>query len=790
MVDEPLAELLEDSAEDLYENAPCGYLSTRPGGLIVKVNRTFLDWTGFERDDLVDKVRFQDLLTPGGRIFHETHYAPLLRMQGTVREIAVEIVSAEGQRLPVLVNSVMKTDDDGNPLLVRTTVFNAADRKAYEQELLWARQKAERSEARVRILQQVVADLAAAAGVADIADVTVRAAGDAFGAGGSVAWLLDADQDVLVRVASTAFPDAELQRLPASEPLAQAILDQRDLVVATTDDDYHVVGPAMAGAGFPAFAAVPLLADDRVLGMIAFGFREARTFAPDEADLLRTLGRHAGQAVERARLYEAERRLRRRADVLQRVTALLAAALAPDQIAAAVLDELGHSMGADATAFAVVDGDNRLRVLSGRGDLQPAGDPREASFTEAPCAEAVVPLMVEGRSIGLLALGFDGPRRFSKEERTFLLAIGTQCAQALERARLHEETAQRAERAAFLARTSRLLDEVPRLAQRARRLVELVVPTVADWAAVDIGGERVAATSGEQPPSPDVATLPLQAGGEVFGALVLVRTDGPAAELSFVLDLADRTAIALENSRLYEQQRDVAHALQRSMLAGAPPEDPRIAIASRYRPAVETLEVGGDWHDAFWVGADRIGIVVGDVVGRGIEAATAMGQLRSALRALAGADLGPAQVLERLDVFVEQVEAARVATVVYGELDVRNGRLRYACAGHLPPVLAEVDAPARLLWEGRSAPLGVYPARMARDEATCTLAPGSRLLLYTDGLVERRGQALDEGLDALAAEFDRRCGAPLATMVDELTDALLADEETGDDVCLLCVERR
>src|SRR5215213_6473627 len=139
------AELLQESAEDLYENAPCGYLSALPDGTILKINQTFLAWTGYKRDQLVGRKRFQDLLTAGGRIFHETHYAPLLRMQGTVREIAVDLVCANGGRLPALINSVLRKDEDGNPLLTRTTVFNATDRKEYERELLRERQRAEQA---------------------------------------------------------------------------------------------------------------------------------------------------------------------------------------------------------------------------------------------------------------------------------------------------------------------------------------------------------------------------------------------------------------------------------------------------------------------------------------------------------------------------------------------------------------------------------------------------------------------------------------------------------------------
>ncbi|HEX2050030.1 MAG TPA: SpoIIE family protein phosphatase [Actinomycetota bacterium] len=150
------SELLEDSVEDLYENAPCGYLSTLPDGTIVKVNETFLSLTGYGRDELVGRTRFQDLLTAGGRIFHETHYAPLLQMQKAVREIAVEIVCADGRRLPALINSAVKDDLSGRPVLVRTTVFDATDRRAYERELLLARRRAEESEARARVLAETL----------------------------------------------------------------------------------------------------------------------------------------------------------------------------------------------------------------------------------------------------------------------------------------------------------------------------------------------------------------------------------------------------------------------------------------------------------------------------------------------------------------------------------------------------------------------------------------------------------------------------------------------------------
>ncbi|MFF1832990.1 PP2C family protein-serine/threonine phosphatase [Streptomyces sp. NPDC058231] len=135
--------LLEDSAEELYEQAPCGYLSTLMDGTIAKINTTLLEWLGLSRRQVVGRMRFTDLLTVGGKLYHETHFAPLLQMNGEVSGIALEIKDTDGQRMPVLVTSKVKTSDDGGPMLVRTTIFDARDRRAYETELLRARQAAE-----------------------------------------------------------------------------------------------------------------------------------------------------------------------------------------------------------------------------------------------------------------------------------------------------------------------------------------------------------------------------------------------------------------------------------------------------------------------------------------------------------------------------------------------------------------------------------------------------------------------------------------------------------------------
>ena len=147
-----ISSLLEDSAEDLYENAPCGYLSTLMDGRIAKINTTLLSWLGYTREQLVGHRYFADLLTVGGQLYHETHFAPLLAMQGEIGGVALELRAADGSRLPVLVNSVVKAGAAGDPHLIRTTIVDARDRRAYERELLRARQEAERERERLQVL--------------------------------------------------------------------------------------------------------------------------------------------------------------------------------------------------------------------------------------------------------------------------------------------------------------------------------------------------------------------------------------------------------------------------------------------------------------------------------------------------------------------------------------------------------------------------------------------------------------------------------------------------------------
>jgi sigma-B regulation protein RsbU (phosphoserine phosphatase) len=179
--------MLTEDPQAIYDQAPCGYLSTTPDGRIVKVNETFLSWTSYTRDALLGR-QFSSTLSAGGRIYHDTHYAPMLRLQGTVREIALDIVTPDGRRLPVLVNATMHRDEKGDPSVIRLVVLDATERREYERELLRAKQRAEDSEARARALAHTLQQTLMPPSLPHISGLDLvavyRAAGDGTGVGG------------------------------------------------------------------------------------------------------------------------------------------------------------------------------------------------------------------------------------------------------------------------------------------------------------------------------------------------------------------------------------------------------------------------------------------------------------------------------------------------------------------------------------------------------------------------------------------------------------------------------
>jgi serine/threonine-protein kinase RsbW len=284
--------------------------------------------------------------------------------------------------------------------------------------------------------------------------------------------------------------------------------------------------------------------------------------------------------------------------------------------------------------------------------------------------------------------------------------------------------------------------------------------------------------------------LPLRARGHSLGALTIRSAAGEDWDKligdELAREIASRAAVILDNAVLYEHEREVSHTLQLGLLGGGPPAFEHIIVSAAYRPGTASLEVGGDWYDAFTLPSGAVALVVGDVVGHGLEAAVAMGQLRGAVSALAQTT-GPALLLERLDAFVETVPSAATATLAYVELDPSDGGIRYACAGHPPPLVVSADGRTRFLWEGRSPPLGSILGDR-RTDAVDRLEEGETLVLYTDGLVERRSEGIDAGFGRLARAALLSGGSP-ATHADDICDALLGREEQDDDVCVLTTRR-
>ncbi len=301
--------------------------------------------------------------------------------------------------------------------------------------------------------------------------------------------------------------------------------------------------------------------------------------------------------------------------------------------------------------------------------------------------------------------------------------------------------------------------------------------------------------------------VPLRARGRTVGVVSLFRGAGrPAfttADQALLEDIGSRAALALDNARLYAAQRDVAEALQRSMLT-EPPQPEHLQIATRYAPAGDAARIGGDWYDAFLQqsrgpGGHDVVVVVGDVVGHDVEAAAAMGQVRGLLRGIAvHSGYAPAAILSGVDEVMESLRLETTATAVVARIErhprpgAHSGEevvLRWAHAGHPPALLLAPDGHVTRLADvtGNDLLLGLDPGTR-RTERVAFLEPGSILAFYTDGLVERRDRDVDEGIDALADLLHDL--APGTQDLEELCDQLLAGmigDKPEDDVALLVV---
>ncbi|MEV4331962.1 SpoIIE family protein phosphatase [Streptomyces sp. NPDC049597] len=278
--------------------------------------------------------------------------------------------------------------------------------------------------------------------------------------------------------------------------------------------------------------------------------------------------------------------------------------------------------------------------------------------------------------------------------------------------------------------------------------------------------------------------VPLIAHGEVLGALDLKRTRNPLPfdedDVILASELAGRAAVAIDNARWFQSVRNTALTLQRSLLPDHPPHHTGLEVASRYQPAQATSEVGGDWYDVIPLSDDKTALVVGDVMGNGIDAAATMGRLRTATCAYAELDLDPGDVLQHLDKITCDLEHY-IVTCLYAVYDPRTGQCRIANAGHMPPALARPGRAPALLELPSGVPLGV--GGLPFETTTTDLGPGDLMVLYTDGLVETRHHPIDDRLDVLLGFLDEP-HRPLEQICDLLLYGLRHPDD-HDDVALL-----
>jgi PAS domain S-box-containing protein len=636
------------------------------------------------------------------------------------------------------------TDAHGQGVRVLGTVVDVTDAREQAERRLSAVQRA-------AAIAEVAAELASATRIDQLAHITLRGAEVLGARTGALAVLTPGSGALRLHMGRRLM---DLVQIAASEagvevpaggveiPLDDELPTQW---VARHGERVLLADPAEAAARFPqmaemtrlldarALAALPLRVEDRVLGTFVAVWNTEHPFSDDDVEVLEALTAQIALSVSRLQ-----------ADA-ERDAAVAAMAAANDRLQ--LLAETG-------------------RVLSGTLDI---------SEQISQLTELVVPAL--GDWCWLFVT--DGHSRLREMASAHSDPARTVELEHYVRAMLSELTEESG--TAEVIRTGRPMV----LSSIEPAFVERALP----------GREARRALAGLAPASGVV--VPLVAGGRTLGALGLFNDAGRAlqteAELETALEIGRRAGLALQQARLFDQQRQLAETLQRSLLT-APPAPDHCEIVVRYVPAAAGAEIGGDWYDAFVQPDGGTVLVIGDVVGHDSRAAAAMGQLRGLLRGIGHHTGGtPAEVLTGLDRAARGLDLDTMATALVARLEqddpeLRAGatRVRWSSAGHPPPVLLEADGTVTLLdGDPPDLLLGVDPATPRVDRVT-TIHRGGTLLLYTDGLVERRDRDLDAGIDELLRVVGELADLPLDQLCDRLLERMFLPD-TEDDVALLAV---
>ncbi|MCW2760218.1 MAG: hypothetical protein JWR85_419 [Marmoricola sp.] len=489
-------------------------------------------------------------------------------------------------------------------------------------------------------------------------------------------------------------------------------------------------------------------------------------------------------------------------------------------------------------------------VLFGRDAIR-TRYPDLESAADGPRVMVGLPLNVMKRTIGVVTLSFPGRRQLDAAELEFFGILADSCAQALERIRANDEAREQSARVRFLAEAatelSKSLDYENTLAQVAR----LAVPTFADWCAIDLveddrlhrlavehvdpakvqlaleleqrypsdrdapGGAWEVIRTGRSSLVAEVTDemlvagardeqhlqlardlqlrsaviVPLVARGKVLGVISWVAAESDRryneSDVAFAEDLAKRCAIAIDNSQLYSQTMEAAERLQHAVLPDLTGGLTGWELANYYSPAGRT-EVGGDFFDAMALPDGRLALFVGDVMGRGVKAAAAMAQMRASIRAYIAVDPTPAVVLRHLDGLFTTYAMTQLVTLVYLVVDPSREQLSMINAGHPPPVILRADGRTEQPPWANGGPLGM--GTDDRKALTFDFYAGDAVIAFTDGLIERREEDIDEGQRRLLDLIAELAGTTLAESLPRIVHAA-RDHTREDDVAVLAVRR-
>lgn len=560
------------------------------------------------------------------------------------------------------------------------------------------------------------------------------------GAAGSSLGVLTGDGRL--RVVTRGFPATTAARfasLPADSPLpGPATVRAGRAMFLTTMAETRRLFPAasevLASTGYTAAAVLPVHRAGTTIGYVGAHFAGEREFSRAERLLLEAMAVQVGHTLERARLFEAAVQLRELAEHR------------------AERERLRNDVTARIAAAA--DQQGQLQAL----------------------ADALIPVMADFVTIEIPAP--DGPPKL-------VAAAHVDPARLDDLRRLRDRHAVLPDEPDVIARTL-ATGETQHLGRIDRAAIE----------EYSSDPEARALLTGLAPCS--CAAVPLSTAGTVVGAVLLAYSSSgrhyQPGDVQFLQNIAAEAALAVENARLHRTEHRVAETLQRSLLPSALPSLPRLGLAARYLPATEGTRAGGDWYDVLDLDDHTVAIVVGDVVGHGPAAAAVMGQLRSALTAYLLQGHGPATALRWLTRFARRVQGAPASTAIAVVIDTDTRELRWARAGHPPPLVVDPSGggPGRphatYLDDAHGAVLGIKDPPPFTEGRT-VLATGASVLLYTDGLVERRGETIDDGLDRLAAAVVGATATP-AALIDTVLAGTLGATGPNDDVALIVARLR